>query len=43
MVSIHQTKMLCANIPHNFAFIRLFIKISHFIFGGTTLFLIKEW
>jgi hypothetical protein len=43
MVSIHQTKMLCANIQHNFLFIRLFIKISRFMFGRTTIFLIKEW
>jgi hypothetical protein len=43
MVSIRQTKMLCANIPRNLVFIRLFMDNSLFIFGRKTISLIKEW
>jgi hypothetical protein len=43
MVSIPQTKMLCANIPHNLSKIRPLSKIFLIMFGKPAICIIKEW
>ncbi len=43
MVSIAQTKMLCANISRNFAFIKQFPIKPLFMFGKPRIFFGKKW
>jgi hypothetical protein len=42
-VSIAQTKMLCANIGHNFVFIKYFMQNLHLMFGRSNISWSKKW